>query len=194
MSALASRRLRAVSLLVALALLCAACGAGPADATATSQAAGLSEQALRGGTYDLPDVGQVTLTDGVFASQTGQGASETTRVDFASAATGDLDGDGVADAAVVLVAQTGGSGSFYYLVALLGDTGSPQQAAVTLLGDRIELQQLTIVNAGIVLVALMSGPDDPLCCPSQQTTSTYRLAGGALTLLEQVVVTATPAS
>jgi hypothetical protein len=192
MTATTPRALRALPLLVALVLL-VACAASPAAATTTGEAADLSERALRSATYDLPDVGQVTLADGVFEKQTGQGASETTRVDFQRSATGDLNGDGVADAAVVLVAQTGGSGSFYYLVALLGDTGTPKQAASTLLGDRIDLQSLTIVNAGIVMEALVAGPNDPLCCPSQQTTSTYRLEGGGLALLEQVVVTPTGA-
>ncbi len=91
---------------------------------------------------------------------------------------GDLDSDGKADAAVVLVTQPGGSGSFYYLVAMLDRDGSPAQGAITLLGDRVRLQSLAVEDEQIRVRMLTQGPHDPMVNPTLLVEHSYRLSGG----------------
>ena len=92
---------------------------------------------------------------------------------------GDLDGDGKADAAVVLVTQPGGSGSFYYLVAMLDRDGSPLQGAITLLGDRVRIQSVSVADGQIRVRMLTQGPNDPMVNPTLLVERSYRLSGGS---------------
>jgi hypothetical protein len=94
---------------------------------------------------------------------------------------GDLNGDGSTDAAVRLTINTGGSGVFNFLVAMLnrGDN-RVQQAATFALGDRVQVQQMTIDNGVITVQELAHGPTDPLCCPTVPTTLRFSLVGGQL--------------
>lgn len=92
-----------------------------------------------------------------------------TLVDFTT--TGDIDGDGLNDGAAVLAVSTGGSGTFYHLVAVATRNGEPTQIATTMLGDRIQLSSVFINAEGAILVDMLThGPLDPLCCPTVDTT------------------------
>jgi hypothetical protein len=91
---------------------------------------------------------------------------------------GDLDGDGQPDAATVLVTQPGGSGSFYYLVAMLDRDGSPVQGAIALLGDRVKMQGVSVVDGQIRVRMLTQGPGDPMVNPTLLVERGYRLSGG----------------
>jgi hypothetical protein len=93
---------------------------------------------------------------------------------------GDLDGDGKPDAAVVLVTQPGGSGSFYYLVAMLDRDGSPVQGAIILLGDRVRFQSLAVEDGQIRVTMLTQGPHDPMANPTLLIERSYRMSGSEL--------------
>ncbi len=94
---------------------------------------------------------------------------------------GDLDGDGQADAAVLLATDTGGSGTFVHLAAVALQDGKPVNLATALLGDRVRVQSLTIDNDRIEVILLTQGPDDPQCCPSREERHIFRLRGDLLT-------------
>lgn len=64
---------------------------------------------------------------------------------------GDLNGDGLEDAALVLLEDSGGSGSFSYLAAVLNCHEEPFNQATLLLGDRVGIKSLAIKD-GKVLV------------------------------------------
>lgn len=95
-------------------------------------------------------------------------------------AVGDLDGDSVPDAAVLLATNTGGSGTFHDLVAVLNRDGQPEAAAAIFLGDRVPTERIRIVEGTIELDVTMHGPGDPMCCPSVDVTRRFRLEDGAL--------------
>lgn len=80
-------------------------------------------------------------------------------------------------AAVVLVANTGGSGTFSYLAIVLEQEGEAVNITSTLLGDRIQLNWMTIANNEVQIDFVTQGPDDPLCCATQRTFATYALDG-----------------
>jgi len=97
---------------------------------------------------------------------------------------GDLDHDGSPDAVVVLFSSGGGSGTFFELVAVLNTAQGLQPLPGVALGDRVDLRRLEVHGGAISVEFLMAGPNDPMCCPSQQARRTYKVEAGRLVALE----------
>ncbi len=141
---------------------------------------------LRNAEYHLPLLGDedtaIHLVDGMGTLVYGEGATERVQVGLVDdrVAFGDLDADGIADAAVVAYLNSGGSGTFIYLIAVLDRDGAPVQAAHAFLGDRVRPQSLAIQGGEIRVESLAHGPDDPLCCPSVIDTRAFVLRGDRL--------------
>jgi len=57
---------------------------------------------------------------------------------------GDLNGDGLSDAALILVSQPGGSGTFYYAVLAVAEGASFKSTNTILLGDRVAPQTVEV--------------------------------------------------
>jgi len=94
-------------------------------------------------------------------------------------ATGDLTGDGKAEAVVVLAHDRGGSGVFMHLAAVSDPGGSPRNIATFGLGDRVRVMAVEVVDGKIVAELLEHGPDDPMCCPSKTVHREWRLPRGS---------------
>jgi heat shock protein HslJ len=125
--------------------------------------------------------GVAPLKDGEYRESAAPGsASETVVRLTGSVATGDLNGDGAPDAAVVLATSTGGSGVFMDLAAVIMQDGRPVNVAIAPLGDRVKINSLTIQDGQIVVDMVTHGPNDPMCCPTQQVVETYELQGDEL--------------
>jgi hypothetical protein len=171
---LARRAHRTAALLPVAALATAACGP---DAPAPSPGE-LSASTLRSAEYPNPylEEGSVRLRGGMYED------AERRVVVFLlpEYAVGDLDGDSVPDAAVILATNPGGSGTFHDLVAVLNRDGQPRAAATTFIGDRVPTERIRIAEGTIELDVTMHGPGDPMCCPSMEATRSFRLDGGAL--------------
>lgn len=134
-------------------------------------------------TYHLGDSssvegGQVPLAGGRWTDPEG-GSTFTLHPTHA---TGDLDGDGQADAVAILVESSGGTGSFYYMFAILNRDGKPTQAGEPeWLGDRTVIDRLTIDRRGIISVRYVThGDNDPACCPTMKIEDRYRVERGKL--------------
>ncbi|MGQ0732841.1 MAG: hypothetical protein ACT4QD_04210 [Acidobacteriota bacterium] len=97
-------------------------------------------------------------------------------------AIGDLDGDGAADAAVVLIEATAGTGTFYYLFAVKSQGGKPVQLGPPeWLGDRSSVERLSIDRRGVLTVRYVTHKDgDPSCCPTLRIDDRYRVQDGRL--------------
>lgn len=137
----------------------------------------------------------VQLTDGKFEGEpfVPGGASRPTVTLLADFfAQGDLNSDDLADAAALLVENSGGSGAFIYLAALLNGEAGPVNVSTVLVGDRGNPESLTIVDGAIVLTFLTQGPTDPMCCPTQLVTQTYALEANELMLIAQDPAPAAP--
>ena len=103
------------------------------------------------GTYIIE--GQpVTLVDGRAEVESAPGsASKTITQYFGNEATGDLNGDGVADT-VFLVTQTGGgSGTFYYVVAAIKTSEGYIGTSAASIGDRIAPQTTEIRDGQLIV-------------------------------------------
>jgi hypothetical protein len=83
----------------------------------------------------------------------------------------------------------GGSGTFYYLAAVVDQNGTPVNVDTVLLGDRVNIQSVAIKSGLITVNMVSSGPNDPMCCPSLEVTLTYKLEGDKL--VEQTDFTGT---
>jgi putative hemolysin len=151
------------------------------------------EAGLQNGQYELPYIGAFQLQNGKYEQKTGAGATQVKQVGLNHATAGDLNGDGAQDAVAELWANTGGSGVFEYLVALLNKKGDWQQVTAGLLGDRVQVTSLAVQPQGRIVVNLrVHKTSDPLCCPSQAVTRTYRLQGNTLELVSEVVASPGP--
>jgi hypothetical protein len=99
---------------------------------------------------------------------------------------GDLNGEPAA--VVILVSDSGGSGTFYDLAVVVEQDGQPVNVATILLGDRVLINSLTIEDGKIAVDMVTQGPDDPFCCPTQQVVNTYDLQGDQLVLASSEIV------
>jgi len=123
--------------------------------------------------------GVAPLTDGEYREQAAPGsATETVVMITEHIAHGQLNGQDAA--AVVLVTDPGGSGTFYDLAVVVEQDGAPVNVATTLLGDRVQIKAVSIVGNEIIVEMVTHGPDDPMCCPTQDVVQTYALEGQEL--------------
>jgi hypothetical protein len=160
----------------------------PASATDTLPAlppppAELTVDSLLNATYDISDFYgspySVTLVNGAYASGSDPLAPGYVGVTISDLiAFGDLNYDGVADAAVILGINTGGTGFFTYIAAVLNISGAPVHAASVYIDDRPMIDSLTIFAGEILAQTTIHGADDPMCCPSKPVEQGYRLYNG----------------
>ncbi len=144
----------------------------------------LTVEALMNADYhsDWPADGVAELEDGQYEEEIVPGAaSKLVIVVYPDMyAFGDLNGDGVDDAAVVLATSAGGSGTFISLEAVVNEQGTPKHAASAQLGDRARINSLMIESGKVTVNLVTHGPNDPMCCPSQEASQEYKLQGDAL--------------
>ena len=165
-----------------------------ASAAAPTVTQRLTLEQLRNAEYQLPLLGDedmpIQFTDGEGHVAFGEGATERdyAGIDNDTVAFGDLDGDGFADAVVVVYVSGGGSGTFKYLAAVLDRDGEPVQAARVSLGDRVLVRSLTITSGQIVAQAVTHRAGDGLCCPTLEITRDFALRNGELVERQALVI------
>jgi len=129
------------------------------------------------------DTYDITFKNGT-ASQSVAGDPEFYQADIIMKAFGDLNGDKVNDAVAVSTINTGGSGLFYSFSALIAAPGKPIVTEAIDLGDRADVKSIKIKSGKIILKAILHGPNDSYCCPTQNATLTYVVKNDSLTLLK----------
>lgn len=95
---------------------------------------------------------------------------------------GDLDGDGVADAIVLVIQDGPGNHADVYLVAVLATPGMPHitnSQFITSMGSP-DFKSVQIRNGKVVVNALLVGPNDANCCPTKRVVLTYAVKNGKL--------------
>lgn len=139
----------------------------------------------------LPDSLQVVeLTNGSFEQGTPGGADYISVRVTDLAASGDLDGDGSEETAVLVSENYGGTGVFVFL-AVYSNTGTtPTFLTSTIVDDRPQLNALSIEEGEVFLDATVHGPDEPMCCPTLRTLRHYRLINNQLDMTDFTTFTA----
>ena len=98
---------------------------------------------------------------------------------------GDLNGDGVEDAVVVLLLVDGNTGH-RYLAAVLNKNGAPQHVASAFLGLNIRIDAVAITDGIVTLQTKQLGPNDPTCCPTKEVAAVFELAQNTWQLLGEM--------
>jgi hypothetical protein len=158
-----------------------------APPTATSAGPTLSVEQLRNATLTYTGSDQVSRTiqlkDGKYETGPDSAQPGYVRINLGKKiAFGDLNGDGLADAAMTVIENYGGTGEFVSVAAVLNQNGQPDVVATMLIEDRAMLNDLSIQAAEIFVDATVHGPNDPECCASQPSKRFYRLIDHALVL------------
>lgn len=108
------------------------------------------------------DQSKIKLSNGVFTKALLGGNSKEVVQYFGNEAIGDVNGDGVDDLAFLLTHTAGGTGTFYYVAAILsGSTGFVGTDAV-FIGDRIAPQSTEIQGGRIVVNYADHGVNEPM--------------------------------
>ncbi len=135
-----------------------------------------------------------TLTNGAYVSGNDPAAPDALSIGIIreAVAFGDINGDGAGDAVVPIFINYGGTGAFVHLAAVLNRDGQAVHStpATYGMGDRAAVQSLKIANNRIDLAALVSAPNDPLCCPSVNAKMTFEYSDMGFRVLH--VTTSTP--
>jgi heat shock protein HslJ len=186
-----------VALIVSAALGVAACQPSTAPATAPTQAPTTaptqvapptSVPATASPANSLVDVlGNLSYT-GLFPDQSialkeGTGTYEgggTVRLLDQLIVQGDVNGDGKADAIVLLDDQARGSGHFVWVAAVLDALGKPTPSEALMLGDRIGVKSVKIDNGQVVADIVGQGTGDTACCGTWNIRKVLALKDGQL--------------
>lgn len=107
----------------------------------------------------------------------------TVTIDKNAIATGDLDGDGQDDSAVILGERYGGTGYFVSLAIFRNSEGKPAFVTLKDLGDRTIVKSISIKDGLLELSLLTHDSGEPMCCANTPKTIIYELVEG--TLLEK---------
>lgn len=86
---------------------------------------------------------------------------------------GNIDGEGDADAALILTYDPGGSGTFYYVAVALNANGFYLGTRAILLGDRVVPQNISVRNGVIVVNYANRAIGEPMATPPSVATSKY---------------------
>jgi hypothetical protein len=101
---------------------------------------------------------------------------------------GDLNGDSLRDAAVILYTDPGGTGKFFDVVPVIASTTSqPEVLGGTVghgvfIGDRVKPDSLWIDGHRVWLRIMEHAKGDDACCPTLWQQRTYRLVKDSLKL------------
>jgi heat shock protein HslJ len=93
-------------------------------------------------------------------------------------------------AAVILITDPGGSGTFYDLAVVIQQDAKALHVATASLGDRVRINSLSVEDGEIVVDMVTQGPDDPFCCPTQQVVQRYALQENELVQRSSEVIAA----
>jgi heat shock protein HslJ len=116
--------------------------------------------------------GNVTLKNGEYRGPAAPGSVTETVVRLTDRrAFGSMNGKDTA--AIVLVTDTGGSGVFYDLAMLTKRNDGWVNSDTALLGDRVKVHSVSIANNEIAVSMTAHGPDDAMCCPTQEVTRRF---------------------
>lgn len=163
-----------------------------ASPSSTPDIPGISPEQVLNGEYQLGLLDQirvVQLNDGRYQEGT-LGSTDYIGVFMTEyIARGDLNGDGENEAVAIVIENYGGSGNFVFLAVFQYLDDEPVFLTSVYLGDRPLINELAIEKGEIFLDSVIQDHDDPLCCPTLETTRHYLLNGFNLILTKYSTLT-----
>jgi heat shock protein HslJ len=165
------------AVLVLLVALLSSCGPPTLDALRAATVVGVASE-------------PVTLANGRYERSPESGARLLVTLSTEHVAVGEVAGLRGETAVAVVSATTGGSGGFVYLAAFQQRAGRAASIGTVLLGDRVQVVALGIVDAKVTVDVVAHGAGDARCCPSQLARKSYAFRDASL-VLETSTVTGT---
>ena len=155
---------------------------------------GISPRDVRNSEYQLgfsDQVRSVQLTGGQYqeGSLSGTDYVSVSVTDFI--VPGDLTGDGENEAVAVVAENYGGSGTFVFLAVYQFINDEAVFLTSIFLDDRPLIKNLAIENGEIFVDVIIHDRNDPMCCPTLETTRRYLLNGVNLILINYTTETPT---
>jgi heat shock protein HslJ len=157
---------------------------------ACAAARGPTLDELRSATISSLPGGAISLNDGVFEGPPSQpGGASRRRVVLSSrpVAVGHLAGVRGESTVALFSISEGGSGSLVYLGVFQAQSGRVRDTGVALVGDRVQVRALDIVDGAVTLDVAEAGAGDAMCCPGQLARKSYAFRDGALRLTSSSV-------
>lgn len=188
-------RHRRILAALAFAFACHACAgaalAPPAVKTAdvaAIRALPPTVEELKNATYSGLDerLGPVALANGRWTgAPPALGAASRPIVELADdfRIVGDLDGDGLDEAVVVLTYRPGGTATLSFLAVVTRKDGILRNVATTALGDRVQVRSVRIDGRTLLVSAVRAGANDAACCPGEIVEWQWTLGDGRLNAL-----------
>ena len=139
--------------------------------------------------YTLPPLSTgepdtVRLVGGEYLHRYDESAATVRRVSLSDfVARGELDGNPGEDAAVILIDQPGGSGTFYYLAALVRRGEAWEGVTAVSLGDRIRIESLSVDSDDREISVTLRTRAEGVAMAVEPTvvqTQSYRAVAGSL--------------
>ena len=144
----------------------------------------LTSAGLQNTSYYAPFLEKtVQLRNGEFSESNENGTSTVTLL--SQMAIGDLNGDKIDDAAVLLAENGGGSGVFVSLVVIVSQDAQFTQIGSIQIDDRPRISSLVIEDEKILLEGAIHRINDAMSEPTFRVKQTYRLLENTLTLMSQ---------
>lgn len=148
--------------------------------TATATATPMAKSDPKNTTYTI-DGSSVTLIDGQAEKDIPDSDAVIDTYTFGEPVYGDLNGDGIDDAGIYLVQETGGTGVFYYAVAAISENGEFHGTNAVYIGDRIAPQNINIKEGVFIANYADRKPDEPFSAqPSVGVSKYLRFEDGLL--------------
>ena len=166
-----------VTMLIGSVLLFSACAQEKSDSKAEVVAGALNSSYMLGKE-------SITLVNGVFEKKAAPGSAAVDKTQVREQPViGDLNAEGKEDAVVCLINSSGGSGTFYYIAAAIKDatTKNYNGTNAVLLGDRIQLSKISIVDNIITVVYNTRKPNEAMtAAPSIAVSKKFKVENGML--------------
>lgn len=168
----------------------------PAISTQAPPMSGISAEDVKNAPYELgmPNIPRtVELVNGMYKDEIGQADSALVEVtDFL--ALGDIDGDGVNEAAAIVSETYGGSGVFIFLAIYFYENDAAVFRTSVFIDDRAVIDGIAIENNEVWLDVTVHGMDEQgvpeaMCCPTLRTTRHYRLINNQLDMSDYTTYT-----
>ncbi len=143
----------------------------------------LTIDSLKLATYNLPETGAITFTSGSYDRRTNGFPEKTVlhinHIDLY--AFGDINGDGRTDGITFLSRKMEGPEIFLSMEVFLNNSGDPVHSGGIIIGDRVAIDSVTILNQVIRLYLITQSLGDAMCCPTFHVKKEFRLVNNQLT-------------
>jgi hypothetical protein len=131
-------------------------------------------------TYSIGNT-KITLKDGVASTQIEGSTGVRKTVLLEGPAFADVNGDGQKDAVLLIKDESGGSGTFYYVAAVLTKSTTELATNSILLGDRIRIKEISVDNGIIYVTILDKEPTEAMSTkPTIEKILKFKIVGEKL--------------